>query len=68
MEDFNGDGKTDWQIVAVTDFDGDLNSDLLWRSAATGQIPICGWWTERRSRHRATSPSAIWTGRTSRRN
>jgi hypothetical protein len=26
-----------WQIVAVGDYDGDSNSDLLWRNSSTGE-------------------------------
>jgi hypothetical protein len=29
-----------WKIEAMSDYDGDGHPDLLWRSAATGQIVL----------------------------
>jgi hypothetical protein len=36
-----GNVPTQWQTVAVTDFDGDGQPDILWRNTSTGEC--CIW-------------------------
>src|SRR5438132_2834769 len=55
---------TNWQIVAVGDYDGDGKSDLLWRNASTGQnylYPMDGTTIKPSEGYLRTVPAGNWS-------